>query len=227
LLKIEVEALDKVMAHPVSPCMFVLGGAKISDAFGMMEQVLVTGKADKILTSGITGEIMLLAQGIKLGNKKEKFIKDRGLDVFIIDAKKYLKNYPDKLLYPIDLAYEKDGNRHEITIEDLPVEDMFMDIGQGTIELYAKLIAEAKTIFVNGPAGVYEKKLFEDGTKKIWQAIASSSGYSVIGGGDTVSAAQKYVNLNDINYVCTAGGAMVRYLSGKELPLITAMRNAK
>lgn len=226
LMKKEVEAMDMVLEHPEHPCVFALGGAKISDAFGMMEQVLATGRADKILTSGITGEIMLLAQGIRLGDKKEQFIRDRGLDIFIEDAKKYLKEYPDKMVYPADLAYEKDGKRQEISVEELPAEEMFMDIGHKTIVMYQKLLAEAKTIFVNGPCGVYEKELFEDGTKKIWQAIAASSGYSVIGGGDTVSAAQKYVDVEDIGYVCTAGGAMVRYLSGKELPLIKAMKNA-
>jgi phosphoglycerate kinase len=79
---------------------------------------------------------------------------------------------------------------------------------------------------VNGPAGVYEEKLFEDGTRAIWKAIAGARGYSVIGGGDTVSAAAKFVELKDIDYVCTAGGAMVRYLSGKKLPLIAAMEKA-
>jgi len=227
LMKKEIEAMDMVMEHPEPPCVFVLGGAKISDAFGMMEQILSNGRADLILTSGITGEIMLLAQGIKLGEKKEQFIKDRGLDVFIADAKKYLIEYPGKILSPMDLAFEKDSERREIPVKELPAEEMFIDIGHETVEVYAQKIAEAKTIFVNGPAGVYEKELFEYGTKEIWKAIAASQGYSVIGGGDTVTAASKYLDLKDINYVCTAGGAMVRYLSGKELPLITAMRNAK
>jgi phosphoglycerate kinase len=88
------------------------------------------------------------------------------------------------------------------------------------------VIAGAGTLFVNGPPGVYENELFENGTKAIWNAIAAADGYSVIGGGDTVTAATKYVDLNDISYVCTAGGAMVRFLSGKKLPLMVAMDNA-
>ena len=227
LMQKEVEALDNIMEHPQSPCVFVLGGAKISDAFGMMKQVLQSGQADLILTGGVTGEIMLLASGYTLGSVKEKFITDRGLDVFIKDAKEYLAQYPDRIIFPSDLAYEKDGTRQNITIDKLPAEEMFMDIGKGTIALYEKKLAEAKTIFVNGPAGVYENPLFEEGTKRIWKAIAASDGYSVIGGGDTVSAAQRYINLDDIGYVCTAGGAMVRYISGKELPLIKAMKSAR
>jgi phosphoglycerate kinase len=81
-------------------------------------------------------------------------------------------------------------------------------------------------IFANGPAGVYEDDRFSDGTKGVWQAIADSDGYSVIGGGDTVSSASKFIDLNQIDYVCTAGGAMVRFMSGKKLPLIDAMEKA-
>lgn len=227
LMKQEIEALDQVMHHPNPPCVFVLGGAKISDAFGMMRQVLESGKADRILTCGITGEIMLMAEGYSLGEKKETFIRARGLDRFIEDAAKYRKQYPERILYPSDLAYEKDGERICLSVKKLPVSEMFMDIGEETICRYEKEIASAGTVFVNGPAGVYEKPCFEEGTRRIWKAIASTEGYTVIGGGDTVSAAQKYIDLNDINYVCTAGGAMVRYLSGMELPLIRAMRTAK
>lgn len=222
----EVNALTKVVSAPERPCVFILGGAKISDAFGMMKQVLESGTADRILTCGITGEIMLLAAGHKLGDTKEQFLKDRSLDVFVADAASYLAEFGDKISYPSDLAYAADGSRHEISVEDLPAEQMFMDIGAKTIADYRRIVADAKTIFVNGPPGVYEDEMFEDGTREIWNAIASATGYSVIGGGDTVTAAAKYVNLDKIDYVCTAGGAMVRFLSGKKLPLIAAMEGA-
>ena len=226
LLFDEVSALTKVMASPEHPSVFVLGGAKISDAFGMMKQVLASGTADKILTCGIIGEIMLLAKNFRLGKTKEKFLSDRGLDVFIADAEACLLDFGDRVEYPLDLAFAVDGIRHEVLIEDLPVEQMFMDIGAKTIEKYEQVINDAKTLFVNGPAGVYEDATFEAGTKAIWNAIAGAAGYSVIGGGDTVTAAAKFVNLDKIDYVCTAGGAMVRYLSGKKLPLIEAMEKA-
>lgn len=227
LMEKEVNALNQIMEHPKAPCVFVLGGAKISDAFGMMKQVLETGKADVILTSGITGEIMLTAAGYDIGETKKRFIQDRGLDVFLEPARQYLHEYPAKIRFPVDLAYKKGNMRENITIEKLPQPEMFMDIGEATITLYEEEIAKAATIFVNGPAGVYENPLFEEGTKRIWQAIAKAEGYSVIGGGDTVSAASRYIDLADIDYICTAGGAMVRYLSGKELPLMKAMKNAK
>jgi phosphoglycerate kinase len=226
LLFDEVSALTKVMSAPEHPSVFVLGGAKISDAFAMMKRVLESGAADKILTCGITGEIMLLAKGYRLGETKENFLKGRGLDVFVADAKSYLDEFGDKICFPSDLAYASDGVRHEVRIETLPAEQMFMDIGARTIAQYEQAISEAKTLFVNGPPGVYEDVLFEDGTKAVWNAIAAAEGYSVIGGGDTVTAAAKYVDLSKINYVCTAGGAMVRFLSGTKLVLIEAMEKA-
>lgn len=227
LMEQELKALDRVMEHPKHPCVFVLGGAKISDAFGMLRQVLETGRADRILTAGVTGEIFLMAKGVSLGTQKEAFIRDRGLDVFLPDAKEYLQKYPEKICVPRDLAYAKDGVRRELAVEELPRDELFLDIGAKTIREYEEELSKAATIFVNGPAGVYENPLFKEGTMRIWKAIAASSGYSVIGGGDTVSAAQRYIALSNINYVCTAGGAMVRYLSGKELPLIRAMKQAR
>lgn len=226
LLMDEISALSKVMECPERPNVFVLGGLKISDAFGMMKQVLENGSADKIFTCGVAGQIMLMAAGYDLGSKNNNFIKDRSLDVFVKPARDYLKQYGDKIIYPVDMAYEQDGRRVEIDIDKLPVEEMFLDIGQKTIEVFRNELVKAGTIFVNGPAGVYENPLFENGTKNIWTAIAHATGYSVIGGGDTVSAAQKFIDIAKINYVCTAGGAMVRFLSGDSMPLIEAMKNA-
>ena len=222
----EICALTKVMTQPTKPAVFVLGGLKISDAFGMMRKVLENGSADKILACGVTGNIMLMAAGFDLGAKNAKFIADRGLDVFIPDAKNYLERFSGRIICPLDLAYEADGARVEVAIDKLPIEALFADMGELTITEFRKHLSQAGTIFVNGPAGIYENPLFEAGTREIWRAIAQSSGYSVIGGGDTVSAAQRFIDTKDINYVCTAGGAMVRFLSGAELPLISAMKRA-
>ncbi len=226
LLMDEITALTKVMEKPEHPSVVVLGGLKISDAFGMMKQVLQNGTADQILACGVTGEIMLQAQGIALGGVKEKFIKERSLDVFIQPAREYLHDYPGKIVCPVDLAYARDSQRLEVSVCDLPMEEMFMDIGTRTIGLFKEAIAEAGTIFVNGPAGVYENELFSQGTREIMGAIAATAGYSVIGGGDTVSAATRLTDITKYDYVCTAGGAMVRFLSGKQLPLIEAMKKS-
>ena len=226
LLFDEVSALDRLMSDPKRPCVFVLGGAKISDAFGMMKQVLESGAADEILACGITGEIMLLAQGHRLGAPKEQFLKDRELDLFVSDAKEYLAAYPGRIVAPKDLAYASEGRRHELTVDALPRDELFMDIGRTTMDEFARIISEAGTLFMNGPPGAYEQAAFEDGTRHVFEAIAAASGYSVIGGGDTVTAATRFIDLGDVSYVCTAGGAMIRYLSGKTLPLIAAMEKA-
>ena len=226
LLFDELTALDRVMQSPEHPSVFILGGAKVSDAFGMMEQVLASGTADRVLTCGIAGEVMLLAAGYRLGRVKEQFLRDQELDVFVEQLQAYLRDYGDRIRMPSDLAYRVDGQRREIPVENLPAEQMFMDVGSRTISDYEAEIAEARTLFVNGPPGVYEEAQFEDGTRSIWRAVAAARGFSVIGGGDTVTAAKKFVDLDNIDYVCTAGGAMVRYLSGKKLPLIAAMEKA-
>ena len=109
-----------------------------------------------------------------------------------------LKNFPGILL-PVDLAYEKDGERVEVKVEDLPIDEgSFLDIGHATMELYDAEIQKAGSLFINGPAGVYENELFEDGTQSIWESVAQSPGFSVIGGGDSVQAAGKYIDLDKI-----------------------------
>jgi phosphoglycerate kinase len=227
LLFNEVSALTKVLQNPDRSAVFVLGGAKISDAYGMMKQVLSNGTADKILACGVTGIVMLMAKGYQFGRATEKFLHDRSLDAFLEPSKEYLRDYADKFVLPVDLAYEHNGQRMEIKLEQLPLDDvLFPDIGQKTIARFQQEIQPAGTLFVNGPAGMYENPRFEDGTRETLKAIAAADGYSVVGGGDSVSAAHKYVDPNQINYICTAGGAMVRFLSGKKLPLIAAMEKA-
>lgn len=222
----EVSALTKVMKSPEHPAVFVLGGAKISDAFGMMEQVLANGTADSILACGVTGEVFLKAKGIDVGPAVDKFLEDRSLMRFVKDAEKYLADYPGKIETPLDLACKEGEERKETSVEDLPSDEMFMDIGHRTIEHYCEVISNAGTVFINGPAGVFEDPLFEDGTRELWRAAAKAPGYTVVGGGDSVSAAAKFTKLDDMSYVCTAGGAMVRFLSGKKLPLILAMEKS-
>ncbi len=222
----EVSALTRVMNNPDRPAVFLLGGAKISDAFGMMEKVLKEGMADIILTAGLTGQVFRIAQGHDLGDGTNNFLADRSLLGFVSQAEKYLKEYPDRILMPLDFAFRRDSQRVEALLEKLPENELYMDLGSKTIGLYEKEIRNAGTVFVNGPAGVFEDPLFEEGTKGLWRALAEAPGFTVIGGGDSVSAAQRFTDTRKISYICTAGGAMVRFLSGRKLPLIEAMEKA-
>lgn len=223
----EISALTKVMEAPPKPAVFLLGGAKISDAFGMMEQVLANGSADTILTVGVTGLVFLIADGYALGDTVMEFLKKRSLDLFIEPARGYLTDYPGRIKYPEDLAFEaQDGSRSEARVDGELPDTLFPDIGSQTVAAYKKIIATAGTIFVNGPAGVFEEPKWEIGTRELWRAIAEAPGYSVVGGGDSVSATSRFTDPKKMSYICTAGGAMVRFLSGKRLPLIAAMERA-
>lgn len=255
----EYTALKSVKDSPRRPCVYILGGAKISDAFDMMRKVLTDGSADYILTAGITGIVMHIGRGVDFGPIVQKFLIDHGLDVFIPEAKALLREFGERYVLPVDLAYDENAGssqanasdianasafpeqkrpptststststpkRAEALIEALPKDRLFPDIGHKTIELFKKYINSAGSIFVNGPAGMYETEPWADGTRELWRAIADAPGYTVIGGGDTISAATKFTELSKYGYVCTGGGAMVRFLAGKQLPLIEAMERA-
>ncbi|MCD4719186.1 MAG: phosphoglycerate kinase [Desulfobacula sp.] len=226
LLTEELTAISGVVKTPARPCVFLLGGLKISDAFGMMEQVLSSGVADTILTTGITGHVMLMAQGIHLGKPSEKFIKDRSLDKFIAPAQGLLSRFPNQLYVPEDLAMEIKGERTEILTADLPAKKILIDIGEKTITKYETILNRAGTVFVNGPAGVCEMHTGAKGTRRLWERLVKSNAFSVIGGGDTVTCADRFIDTRQIGFVCTGGGALIRYMSGKKLPLITAMEKA-
>ena len=227
LLVDEVNSLSSVAEDPARPCLFVLGGLKISDAFSMMAKVLRDGTADSVITSGVTANVMLWARGVDIGEPSKKFITDRSLDSFLPQAKEWQQEFGDRILVPTDVAVEGDsGERIELQVGELPTDRLIIDIGSETIERYESMIQDAATIFVNGPAGVYESAAGEPGTRRLWEAVAASPGKSVIGGGDTVASAGRFVDLNDIGFVSTAGGALVRFISGQSLPMLEAMQRA-
>jgi len=221
----ELSALTRIKESPAQPCVFVLGGSRIADAFSMMAQILREGTAKHVLTSGLTGEVMLLAQGRKLGEPTERLIRDKGLWPYVEKARALLEAYRERISCPLDFAVD-DGGRAEIDLEDLPSDKLLVDIGEKTISGYVEIIQQAATLFVNGPAGVYEQPVSALGTERLWTAIAAAPGYSVIGGGDSVAAAGRFGVRDRMDYVCTSGGGMVRFLSGQTLPVVEALRRA-
>ncbi|MFH1329454.1 MAG: phosphoglycerate kinase [Actinomycetota bacterium] len=226
LLMAEIDALTAVSDAPLRPCLYLLGGLKISDAFDMLGKVLTDGTADEVLTAGITGQVFLLAQGVALGEPSERFIRDRNLEGFVAQAKQHLASHAGAIRVPLDVAVEADGKRVEVAVEDLPTEHLIVDIGSRTSAAYAEAIGEAATVFVNGPPGAYENPNADAGTRALWQALADTPAHTVVGGGDTVSSAKRFIDTGRIDVVSTGGGALIRYLSGKPLPLIEAMRAA-
>lgn len=225
LFEKEYCVLSELMEQPSHPCTFVLGGSKVSDAFLMMEAVLTKGTADRVLTGGLVGNILLAAQGRKIGSGSMSFIEKSGYSDLTEQAKSLLSRYKEQIVLPIDGAYTEEGRRCEAKIGAIPEDVSLTDIGEETAEIYQAVIASSKTVFVNGPMGVFEKPETELGTRKVWDALGNTSAHTVIGGGDSITATTKYGKTEQIDYICTGGGAMIRFLTGEELPVVRALRH--
>lgn len=225
LFEKEYTILSDIMEVPEHPCVFVLGGAKIQDAFVMMTSVLEKSIADYVLAGGLVCNVMLAADGVDIGKASIDFIKKKNLWEFVETSKEILQKYRENIILPVDLAYVAGSKRYEVSNEDLPKDDeSFIDIGHKTVEIFKEKISTAKTIFFNGPMGVFEEEESEYGTKSVMEVIANANGFSVIGGGDSITASNKY-NLGDnFSYICTGGGALIRFLSGEELPVVKALK---
>jgi phosphoglycerate kinase len=226
LFEKEYANLARIREEPSRPCVFILGGTKIQEAFPMMAAALRDGVVDTVLTCGLVANVMLVAAGADIGGPSMDFIRASQLEKFIDESRVILAQYGDQVVLPTDLAYVKDGARVEVTVADLPVDASLVDIGHQTVETYRAHIAAAGTVFVNGPAGIFEKPETEYGTKSIWEAMAASSAFSALGGGDSVTAMNKYGLADRFGYICTAGGAMVQFMSGKPMPVIEALKGA-
>jgi phosphoglycerate kinase len=224
LLAAEVEGLSKILDDPARPAIFLLGGLKVSDGFSVMGRVLRDGLADRVLTTGVLGEIFLQADGAALGKTTERFIAERDLTQHVDEAKALLAEYRDRIALPVDVAVIDGGERREIAVAALPADTLIVDVGEATISAYEVEIGTAGTVFVNGPAGAYEQSWSDVGTRRLWSAVAAAPGMTAIGGGDTVASATRFVDLDDIEYVSTAGGAFIRFVSGQSLPLLEAFR---
>ena len=224
LFEKEYCVISELMESPEKPCVFVLGGSKISDAFIMMETVLGNGSADQVLTGGLVGNILLHATGKPIGKGSVDFIYAKNYEEYIDKAKVLYEKYGSRIVLPTDLAGVTDGVRTEYALADVPEDYSAIDIGSETAAEYKRLIMEAKTVFVNGPMGVFEQEPSELGTKTVFEALAATNAYTVVGGGDSVTAAKKYKVTDQLGYVCTGGGALIRFLTGEELPVVKALR---
>ncbi|MBN1557898.1 MAG: phosphoglycerate kinase [Lentisphaerae bacterium] len=226
LFEAELRALTAVRDNPAHPCVFVLGGAKILDAFGMMRSVLENGSADAVLTTGLVAPVMMKAAGADLGAPTDALLEKMNLLPFVAEAQALLEVYADRIVRPVDVGLDRNGTREDVPAAALPADGMIADIGPETRAAYAARIAEAKTIFMNGPAGRYEDPAFAAGTEGLWNAVADSAGMSVMGGGDSIAAAERFKVAGRISYISTAGGGLIRFLSGRPLPVLEALEQA-
>ena len=226
LFEKEYCVVSELMASPAQPCVFVLGGSKIADAFLMMETVLASGVAACVLTGGLVGNILLAAKGEGIGRGSLDFIYKSNYGEYIEKAKGIYETYASRIVLPTDLAYVENGARRECAVGAVPVDICAVDIGSRTAAAYRERILSAKTVFVNGPMGIFEQPETELGTKAVFEALGETAAYTVVGGGDSVTAAAKYQVKDRLGYVCTGGGALIRFLTGEELPVVKALRSA-
>jgi len=226
IMERELKALSKVLEKPEKPCVYILGGAKADDSLQISKYVLDNNIADHILTGGITGHLFLVARGYDLGKPNMELLEKKELMGLVPGIKELMSKYPGKIETPIDLAIEVEGKRKEISVEELPTEYPVYDIGTKTIEKYSQIISEAKSIVFSGPPGVYEREEFIKGTKGLFEAIANSGAFSLVGGGHSVAAVHSLGLADKMGYISTAGGALIEFLMGKELPGVAALERA-
>ncbi|MDQ3589306.1 MAG: phosphoglycerate kinase [Actinomycetota bacterium] len=217
LLEEEVDYLDGVLEDPERPFAAILGGAKVSDKLGVIESLFKV--ADTLLIGGAMCFTFFRAQGYEIGRSLVE-------DDYLQEARRLMDEAGEKLVLPVDVvvadAMEESVEIETVGVEEIPSEKMGLDIGPRTVELFADHISGAKTIFWNGPMGVFEIEAFAKGTEGVARAVAAASAEggatSVVGGGDSVAAVRKLGLEDEMSHISTGGGASLEYVEGKELP---------
>ncbi len=220
LLEKEIKYIGGAVDNPVRPYIAILGGAKVSDKIGVIEALL--DKADKVLIGGAMMFTFLKAQGYNIGASK---YEDDKLEL----ANELLAKANGKLVLPVDAvcntAFE-DVPGVVKSVSEFAADDMGLDIGPKSLELFAKELAGAKTVVWNGPMGVFEMKNYAAGTIGVCELLANLEGANtIIGGGDSAAAAESLGYADKMSHISTGGGASLEYLEGKELPGITCVDN--
>lgn len=217
----EVEVLAKLAGEPARPYVVVLGGSKVSDKLAVIEALLP--KVDRLLIGGGMCFTFLKAQGHEVGTsllEKEMVETCRNL----------LERSEGKIMLPVDVvvadAFAPDAAHDTVRADAIPSHRLGLDIGPETVAGFAAALAQAKTIFWNGPMGVFEMPAFANGTRGVAEAITSADAFSVVGGGDS-AAAVRALGLDEsaFNHISTGGGASLEYLEGKTLPGIAALED--
>ena len=219
LLEKEIEFIGGAVDAPQRPMVAILGGAKVSDKIGVIENLL--DKADKVLVGGGMMFTFLKAQGKNIG---KSLCEEDKLDL----AKALLEKGGDKLVLPVDTVAAKefanDTEFRVVSVDALADDEMGLDVGPATVELFSNVLKDAKTVVWNGPMGVFEMPNFAKGTIGVCEAIANLEGaITIIGGGDSAAAAMQLGYADKFSHISTGGGASLEYLEGKELPGVASL----
>ena len=214
LIKQELQALDRI-DNAEKPIVIVLGGAKISTKLSLINALL--DKVDHLILGGGIANTCIAAQGLEIGKSL--------IESSMVSEVKSLIN-EDNVILPsrVLVAENKEAEAREVDIDSLTKNDAIFDVSPTFIHSLEKIFNEAATIVWNGPMGLFEQDQFSLGTQAVANLIARSEAYSIIGGGDTISAASMSGVLDSINYISTAGGALLEYLAGKSLPALAALQ---
>ncbi len=227
LMEKELTTLEEVVKNPKKPCIFLFGGAKFSDVIVTIERVLSNKTADKVMLTGLPANAFLKAEGYNLGEKNESALLEEGKPEQFEEIKKVLTSFKNDIYLPVDFAVSENEERKEITLDELPSEHNLFDIGEKTIAEFKEILKEAKTVFLSGPCGVFEKPLFKKGTTEIFNFVANSDAFSIVGGGHTVAAVEQ-MNLRDkMSHISTGGGSLEKFMMGEKLVVVEALKNAK
>ena len=222
LMMKEVESLQRALVHPEKPYVAILGGAKVSDKIGVIENLM--DKATTLLVGGGMAYTLLRAKGIEVGKSLVEENQIEFSSTLLEKAKGKVK-----LLLPQDhIAAERmdlQAKRQTVKNGMIPSNWLCLDIGPETVKAFSEEIRSAKTIVWNGPMGVFEMEPFSQGTFAIARAVAESSAFSIVGGGDSVAAVNQAGVPEKISHISTGGGASLEYLEGKRLPGIEALRS--
>jgi phosphoglycerate kinase len=215
----EIEALSRVVSNPERPFVAILGGAKVSDKLAVIDNLLT--KVDALVIGGGMANTLLLAKGLEIGKSlAEADLADRARSIF-----EQANRLGVKVLIPVDaiVATSMDADGTVVPVDQVSADQAIFDIGPETSKEYASAIESARTIFWNGPMGVFEKPAFSEGTKQVAAAVARADGFSVVGGGDSVAAVEQLGFADQIDHISTGGGASLEYVEGRTLPGIAAI----
>lgn len=223
LIEKEIDVMGKALEVPERPFVSILGGAKVSDKIGVIENLI--GKVDTILIGGGMAYTFLKAQGKEIG---KSLLEEDKMDLSLELIEKAKANNVEILL-PIDAVVadeiEAGVDTEIVDIDNIPADKEALDIGPKTAKLFADKIKDAKTVVWNGPMGVFEIKEFSNGTNEVAEALADSNATTIVGGGDSALAIEMAGLKDKITHVSTGGGASLEFLEGKDLPGISAIEN--
>ncbi len=223
LMERELEVLGKALNNPERPFTAIVGGSKVKDKIAVIDKMLEI--ADNVIIGGGLSYTFFKAQGHEIG---KSLVDNSKLDLaleFIEKAKKLGKNF----VIPVDIVitddFSADANTQIVDIDGIPADWEGIDIGPKTRELYKDIIEKSSLVVWNGPMGVFEIEPFSHGTQAVARACAETKGYTVIGGGDSAAAAEKFGLADKMDFISTGGGASLEFMEGKELPGVVALND--